>query len=98
MEQAHTEIDNIKIFYPLDMTTEELYTYVKQEIAIWADKGKELGKITLDIDGDEVVIKSEAKSNIKRLRRITGYLSNENNFNDAKRAELKARQVHVHNR
>ncbi|MBO8168087.1 MAG: anaerobic ribonucleoside-triphosphate reductase [Thermoanaerobacteraceae bacterium] len=34
-------------------------------------------------------------SAIKRVRRITGYLSVDENFNDAKRAELRDRVVHV---
>ena len=57
-------------------------------------EGKFLGEISLEVDGDEIVVRSSPASTIKRVRRITGYLSDENNFNDAKRAELKDRVEH----
>jgi len=34
-------------------------------------------------------------TNISRVRRITGYLSTLNNFNDSKLAEAKARKTHM---
>lgn len=49
----------------------------------------------ITIDGEEVTIKSFEKSPIKRIRRITGYLSEVSNFNDAKRAELADRSIHM---
>jgi ribonucleoside-triphosphate reductase len=36
-------------------------------------------------------------TDIRRIRRITGYLSTVDRFNDAKQAELKARRPHMHN-
>jgi Oxygen-sensitive ribonucleoside-triphosphate reductase len=88
-------IDDIKITYDDAISKDELLIYVDQEKDIYEKKGKILGGMEVMINGDEVEIKSNEKSPIQRVRRITGYLSNANNFNDAKRAELKARVAHV---
>jgi Oxygen-sensitive ribonucleoside-triphosphate reductase len=88
-------IDDIKITYDDAIEQVELRAYIDQEKDIYQEKGKVLGSMEVAIDGDEVEIKSNEKSPIQRVRRITGYLSNANNFNDAKRAELKARVAHI---
>lgn len=86
----------IDIKYPPDMSEEEAAVYVRDEIEYWkqTQPGKVLGKVIIDIDGDEVVITAVEKSPIRRLRRITGYLSTVDRFNDAKAAELRARVKH----
>lgn len=88
-------IENVLVEFPEVITQEEAAGYVKQELELWKTKGKMLGKVTLQIDGDEVVIQAVEKSPIRRIRRITGYLSEQHNFNDAKQAELKERFVHA---
>jgi hypothetical protein len=88
-------IENVLVEFPEAITQEEAAGYVKQELELWKTKGKMLGKVTLQIDGDEVVIQAVEKSPIRRIRRITGYLSEQHNFNDAKQAELKERFVHA---
>lgn len=90
-----TIIDNITVMYDDAIALDELRQYVDQEKEIWNGKGKKLASVEVKVDGDDVEITSHEKSPITRLRRITGYLSRVDNFNDAKRAELTARQVHV---
>ena len=70
---------------------------VAEEVHYWQSKGKEVGEVRISKDKDndaKVVIASLPKQKIKRVRRITGYLSAVENFNDAKRAELNDRAVH----
>jgi ribonucleoside-triphosphate reductase len=43
----------------------------------------------------EICPKCSSAGHISRIRRITGYLSNLNNFNDSKRAEERNRKVHM---
>ena len=52
------------------------------------------GQIELSIEQDEVVVKATEKSPIRRVRRITGYLSTIERFNDPKQAELNHRVTH----
>jgi ribonucleoside-triphosphate reductase len=40
---------------------------------------------------------SSGSNDIRRIRRITGYLSTEDRFNDAKKAELHNRVKHSYN-
>lgn len=70
---------------------------VAEEVHYWQSKGKEVGEVRISKDKEndaKVVIASLPKQKIKRVRRITGYLSAVENFNDAKRAELNDRAVH----
>ena len=70
---------------------------VAEEVHYWQSQGKEVGEVRISKDKEndaKIVVASLPKSPIKRVRRITGYLSDENNFNDAKRAELKDRVQH----
>ena len=56
---------------------------------------KEIGLIEIKhIDGEDFEIVSTAKGEIKRLRRITGYMSEVHSFNPAKQAELADRVAH----
>lgn len=88
-------LDNITIKYDEQLTAEEVSKCIDEEQAIWREKGKQLASIELTIDGEEIVVKTVEKSPIQRIRRITGYCANVNSFNDAKMAELKARQAHM---
>ncbi|MDD4601718.1 hypothetical protein SDC9_06196 [bioreactor metagenome] len=87
-------IDNVRVIAQQGITQEEIESVLAEEKKIWAEKGRVLGEIQLDINGDEIVVKAYERSPIKRVRRITGYLSTEEKFNDAKQAELMARKVH----
>ena len=89
-----TLVNDVLFSYPDEMNPKEAAAYLAEEKQLWRDKGKELGKMVLSLEGDEVIINSFEKSPIKRIRRITGYLSESSNFNSAKQAELDARVVH----
>jgi len=91
-----TIINNIEVKYDEQIQLDELKSYVEDELKLWAEKypNKTIAHIDLTIDGDEVVIKTVERSPITRLRRITGYLSAIDKFNDAKQAELYDRVVH----
>ena len=86
------DIDDVKVVYPDDMEQGEAEAYAKDEIKASA---KKLAKIEIKLVGDEVEVKSYERSPIRRVRRITGYLSDASNFNDSKRAELRDRRVHI---
>lgn len=88
-------LEDIKVKYDDAISNDELLIYMKQEKENWQQKGKDLASIEVTLDGEEVVIKSYERSPIKRIRRITGYLSTADRFNDAKKAELAARVAHL---
>lgn len=56
---------------------------------------EEILSIVMRLDRNEIVIATEVKSPIKRVRRITGYLSNLTSFNDAKTCEEHDRVKHL---
>ena len=67
---------------------------VENECLLWREKGKTLAKIQITRYGDDIVIAAHERSPIRRVRRITGYLSNIDNFNDAKKQECEKRVSH----
>lgn len=70
---------------------------IEEERHYWQSKGKVVGEVRISKDKEndaKVVIASLPKQKIKRVRRITGYLSAVEYFNDAKKAELKDRVEH----
>lgn len=77
-----TEVDKYKTYYAEKHNTEP------ENIQINALYFKEDG--TVDV---HYVNKAEEK--IERIKRITGYLSNLDNWNDGKRAEEKDRVKHI---
>ena len=84
-----------RIEYPDDMSAVEMRYYAEVGKKEWVSKGKSiaiLGKIEITIDGGDVLI--NPLPHITRVRRITGYLSTEDRFNDGKLAELKDRVNH----
>ena len=94
-------VDGVKIEYEKGLASDEVEGIVRTEIIAWQEKGKKLAKVEINIyRGKSLEINStEAakKGQIKRVRRITGYLSNVENFNDAKKAECRDRLVHIEN-
>lgn len=85
---------NIKITADQRITPDEIEAIVAEEQMRYAVSGKSLGEIELTLESDEIVIKSYESVPIRRIRRITGYLSEEHNFNAAKQAELRNRFSH----
>lgn len=88
-------VDGIKVVADPALTREEISYFVSEEKRLWETKNKKLGLLELTLDGEEVIVKASEKSPIRRIRRITGYLSSIDNFNDAKVAECNARTNHV---
>jgi len=88
-------INSVKVTADDGISREEAVHYVEEELSLWKERRKTLGRVEIKLLEDgEVEIKSFEKSSIKRVRRITGYLSTVDRFNDAKRAELADRVTH----
>ncbi len=88
-------VDGIKVVADPTLTNEEITYFVAEEKRLWETQNKKLGVLELALDGEEVIVKATEKSPIRRIRRITGYLSAIDNFNDAKVAECNARAKHI---
>ena len=94
VEQEHSSY-GFKISVEGDFSPEEVNALVEEEKAVLAATRKEIGHLSLRaLEGNQVEIKVIPKSPIRRVRRITGYLSNIENFNSAKQAECRDRLVH----
>lgn len=87
-------VNSVKITADPALTAEEVAAVVNEEIRQWQERGKQLGAVSLTLEGDEIVIRATERSPIRRVRRITGYLSTLEQFNDAKRAECGDRIEH----
>lgn len=88
-------IDGITVCADSGLTNEEIARLVADEKVLWQQRGKTLAQVEITLDGSQISVKSMEKSPIRRIRRITGYLSSIDNFNDAKRAECRDRIVHA---
>ena len=87
-------VDGIKVIADPTLTNEEILLFVAEEKRLWESNNKKLGQLELGLDGEEVIVKGTEKSPIRRVRRITGYLSSIDNFNEAKVAECTDRAKH----
>lgn len=90
----YVDVSGIKVFADNAITQEEIDKIVADEKAIWRKQKREISQIAIDREGDDLVIKTSERSPIKRVRRITGYLSTVDKFNDSKQAELRDRVKH----
>jgi hypothetical protein len=88
-------INGVKVTAAEEITEEEIRAIVDEELQLWKQKGKDLAAVQLSIQEDEIIVKAVERSPIKRIRRITGYLSTEDRFNSAKQAELTDRRAHL---
>ena len=88
-------VNGIKVVADPAITNDEINQLVAEEKKMWETQNKKLAEVKLMLEGDEIVVHSVERSPIRRVRRITGYLSSIDNFNDAKAAECKARTKHV---
>lgn len=78
------------------ITQTEINMIIAEEKQFYKKHGEQLGRLELSLDSGEILIKSFKKAPIRRVRRITGYLSEERNFNHAKQEELHDRTHHQH--
>lgn len=88
-----TRIDGVPIECTFDADDNELMGYIK-----WAKEkypNKRWRVLKLSLDGEEVVMEHHfINTPFIRLRRITGYLSDSVNWNNAKQDELTHRVKH----
>ena len=82
------EIDHVKLVFPPEISLQEAKAYLA------GISKTNLVELELALDGDYVVIKPRYNT-ISRIRRITGYLSEVNNFNHAKKSEEHDRVKHI---
>lgn len=83
-------INGTRITYPCEMSIKEVSNYYKQ----CNDSKFNLAELEIKLaDGGEVKLYPHYDT-VKRLRRITGYLSDLTNFNVAKQAEARDRVAH----
>ena len=87
-------VDGVKVIADPTLTNEEIMLFVAEEKRLWESNNKKLGQLELGMDGEEVIVKGTEKSPIRRVRRITGYLSSIENFNEAKVSECTERAKH----
>jgi anaerobic ribonucleoside-triphosphate reductase activating protein len=93
-ERRFTAEGDITVVVRGEICEEQVQEIIAEERERWREKGKPLAKIEMTADGDEIEVRSFERSPIKRIRRITGYLSEVDNWNAAKRAELADRLPH----
>jgi len=86
----------VSVALPPEITEQEAILYLDQQYGGLKQELGEIAHIEIRLDGDEVSLKGFSKDPIRRIRRITGYLSEETNFNHAKQCELHDRVVHAH--
>lgn len=88
-------VNGIQITADPSIPSEEIAMLVAQEQELWHERKKAIAHMEITRDGEELIISASEKSPIRRVRRITGYLSNIDNFNDAKKQECHNRIVHA---
>lgn len=84
----------VPVVLPQEVGEDEAKIYLEGQFQSLCDELGDLAKIEVLVDGDEVALKGYKKDHIRRVRRITGYLSDQENFNSAKRSELADRSIH----
>lgn len=87
----------IVTYHGVTISNAEIERVCKEETEYWESKGKKLHQVRFEKgeNDNELVVTSYPKTKITRIRRIKGYLSNVNNFNSAKKAEMESRVAHV---
>lgn len=82
-------IDNVKINCNEEISEKEATAYIN----MMKSPEKRLAELDVKIKDDDVILTPHYDT-IVRVRRITGYLSNVNNFNAAKKSEQSDRVKH----
>ena len=82
-------IDNVKINCNEEISEKEAAAYIN----MMKSPEKRLVELDIKIKDDDVILTPHYDT-IVRVRRITGYLSNVNNFNSAKKHEASDRVKH----
>lgn len=95
MEFKTIKINDVEVRYPVDMDIKEAEAHLRDVMREGIKS--QLSKLDIIVD-EKNPSEAELKPSydtIKRLRRITGYLSTEDKFNDGKKAELRNRKAQV---
>lgn len=80
----------------VELTEGEKAEVLRKAEKLAQEKGEQLEKIKVWLDQEGfLAFQPFFTRKIRRVRRITGYFSEINNFNDAKKAELKDRVAHL---
>ena len=85
------DIDGIKVMVTGDPYPGEIEGYVRRGLR---EHGARLMAMEITLDGADCDIHYILERPFERIRRITGYLTPVERFNDGKRAELKDRVKH----
>lgn len=90
-------VDGVSVRADKNLSMQIIETLVHSESELMQqERNQKLSALEIQrISDDEVEVTSKPKSDIRRLRRITGYLSEVDNFNMAKRDEEKDRYKHL---
>lgn len=88
-------INNVKVEYDPEIVYQQVVDTVYEEIQLWEKRRKQLARIKLTAEGDEVIVEAFEKSPIRRIRRICGYCSNTENWGEHKLDELAQRRAHL---
>jgi anaerobic ribonucleoside-triphosphate reductase activating protein len=88
-------IDDIHVSYDERIEEHQIQQIIAEERIDWLAKGKTLGRVDLHIIDGEIEVTAHERSPIRRIRRITGYLSYEDRFNPSKQEELHDRVNHL---
>jgi anaerobic ribonucleoside-triphosphate reductase activating protein len=84
-------IDGVWVRLPASMDVSEARHYVEEQKRPEYSGGKRLKEVEIALCGKKDVELKPHYDTVVRVRRITGYLSTADRFNDAKQAELAAR-------
>ena len=89
-------IQGVKVTAQEGISYDEALCHAVELLREFAEKRKLLLSVDMRLSEDQrdVICECKEKSPIKRIRRITGYLSEDKNFNAGKAAELADRSKH----
>ena len=82
----------IELSYQNVIPPDEALQHLQEQLLI--KPNKKLVSLEIKLDGDYLLLRPHYDT-VRRIRRITGYLSEVTNFNSAKRAEEHDRVKHI---
>lgn len=86
------KVNGVRVIYPCIMGEAEAMGYLREQLTLRPDM--RLAELEIALDGAEAVLRPHYDT-VRRVRRITGYLSEVGNFGAAKAAEEAARVRHI---
>ena len=86
------DMDGVRVVFPDEMGQKEALGYLREQLTL--KPALRLSRLDIVIDGAEAVLCPHYDT-VRRVRRVTGYLSALDNFTAAKKDEVRARERHV---